>query len=105
MKQDAFLIPINAISIAQISAIKDFIDNTGILAMFWTIKVTEKCVYGYTFYEDRGFMHDFIMSLDLNKKYIYWSEPDGLELDDINRSVINSQRKEKLNKIHDKTRN
>lgn len=51
--------------------------------MFWTIKVTEKCVYGYTFYEDHGFMHDFIMSLDLNKKYIYWSEPYGLELDEV----------------------
>ena len=108
MKQEAFLIPINAITETQISAIDNFINqNSNILILAWTFTVTEKCVYGYTFYEDYGAMNKFIMSLDLNKKYIYWYDflPDGLELDEINRKIIIDQRKEKLNKIHDKTRN
>ena len=92
--KDAFLIPINAIYKTQILAIHNVINEK------WTFTIAEKCVYGYTFYEDNGFMHDFIISLGLNKKYIYWAEPgDGVDLDLVNREIIQHQRKEKLEKL------
>ena len=93
MKHEAFLIPINAITESQILEIMKVSNEN-----MWNFSVAEKCVYGYTFYEDQGTMYNFISNLYLNKKYIYWYDflPDGIELDALNRQILQEQRRNKI---------
>jgi hypothetical protein len=108
----SFLIPINALKDYQILMIQDHIeagqnwckyhDNKEFDAYpddAWDIDVREKCLFGYTWMDnfDMRFFLEKIAMVD--EKYIYWEEEHGLDLDSINREILQEQRKDKLDNI------
>lgn len=100
----SFLIPINAVTKQQFKIIEDYINSD--VSDKWNITISEKCVYGYTFFDDidlRLFVHEY---LKLNEKYVYWSDiittTNDLDLDLLNRQVIQKERKHKIKHIQDK---
>lgn len=109
----SFLIPISALKQYQIEMIVDHIDATENYNKYhqtdiycedserWNIDVNEKCVYGYTFMDnfDMNFFLSEIANID--QKYIHWGDGYNydLDLDELNREIIQEQRKEKLENL------
>jgi hypothetical protein len=113
----SFLIPINALTENQITKIQNHIEvtknwllqNDSDIDAYeddkWEIQVTDKCVYGYTFMDN--FNMSFFLRKILNlKNYIYWENFDDggfdLDLDAINRELLQTERKNKLHNIEEK---
>jgi hypothetical protein len=110
----SFLIPINALNDSQILSLQNHIEITNSdISEKWEIVVTEKCVYGFTFFDNFD-MHYFIQEdIKLTEKYIYWGGLDSvkysmtetgyenyeLDLDKINQDIKKLIRKNKLNKL------
>jgi hypothetical protein len=108
----SFLIPINALKNNQIRMIQSHIDVAKEWSKYqdekkkiycedsdkWDIEVTDKCVYGYTFMDnfDMRFFLEEIMKI--GEKYTYWGE-NSLDLDELNREILQEERKEKLDNL------
>jgi hypothetical protein len=112
----SFLIPINALKDYQIGMIQDHIEAGKNWCKYnddrqfdvyscsddekWDIDLRENCLFGYTFMDnfDMGFFLEKIALVD--KKYIYWNDYyNDLDLDTINREILQEERKEKLDNI------
>ena len=113
----SFLIPINAVRPYQIEMIIDHIDAARIWLTYhkdmemnsseedkWVIEVNEKCVFGYTFMDNFD-MNFFLENIaNVNQKYIYWGDFEyhssySLDIDQINREILQEERKDKLENI------
>lgn len=112
----SFLIPINAVRQYQIEMIEDHILCTENWLKYnkdaeidccddgnrWSIQVDEKCIYGYTFMDnfDMSFFLENIAKVE--SKYIHWGDDytdNNIDLDSINREILQEQRKEKLDNL------
>lgn len=100
----SFVIPINAVSDDQKTTIKKYIDSN--FADKWIITITDKCIYGYTFFYNSEFKIFVYDEFKLNKKYIHWSDVshkiNDLDLDVLNLEVIKNERKDKLKNLKNK---
>jgi len=110
----SFLIPINALKQYQIEMIIDHIDATKDWLKYnkdeidareddsWNIDINDKCAYGYTFMDnfDMSFFLENIAKVE--SKYIHWGDDytdNNIDLDSINREILQEQRKEKLDNL------
>lgn len=112
----SFLIPINALRQYQIEMIEDHIHCTENWLKYnkdaeidccddgnrWSIDVNEKCVYGYTFMDNFD-MHFFLLNIaKVEQKYIHWGDDytdNNVDLDALNREILQEKRKDKLDNI------
>jgi hypothetical protein len=114
----SFLIPINALGSQQVNMIKNHIEVTQNWSEYvkgeqekeiycdesdrWDIDINEKCVWGYTFMDNfdmRFFLNEIVK---VNEKYVYWDGDEknsNLDLDAINRDILQEERKYKLIEI------
>jgi len=100
----SFLIPINAVTNNQLLTLNKYINNN---KLNFTIVIMPKCILGYTFFNSSDLDVFVNITLKLNEKYIYWfnsinfENTYNLDLDLINRNILNDIRKNKLNNIKD----
>jgi len=96
----SFLIPINALNEIQIQKLVDFKSE-------WNIEIKSDCVFGYSFFDEKiGDISYFLIGiLNIDRKYIYWWDTidnfNDLDLENINREILQDGRKNKLIHIKD----
>jgi hypothetical protein len=112
----SFLIPINALKYYQVQMIKDHINTTMEWSKYqenelyvynedsWSIDVNEKCVYGWTIMDNFDMHHFLIEIAKVDPKYIHWGDDytdNNVDLDELNREILQEERKDKLDNIEE----
>ena len=111
----SFLIPINALTESQVLMIQDYINvtenwckyhkDTDLYPEGWSISVNEKCVYGWTIMDNFDMHFCLTNIIGVEQKYVHWGDDytdNNIDLDALNREILQEERKEKLDNIENK---